>query len=191
MTEYQTYFEYLKNRGRLGLLYRRFWLYPALTRRLNGKTLDVGCGLGDFLRFSPNSVGADINPVNVSWCRSQGLDVHLIDNGKLPFQAESFDSVVLDNVIEHITQPESLLLEIKRVIKTGGSLLIGVPGIRGYASDPDHKVYYDQDKLCQLLESFGFQKQEVFYMPLRFLNLGKYMRQHCLYGKFRDIRHQE
>lgn len=49
----------------------------------------------------------------------------------LPFDSESFDSVLIDNVLEHIEDPNSLLAEIKRVIRPNGGLLIGVPGVLG------------------------------------------------------------
>ena len=63
MTDYQDYFNYLRGRSRLGLLYRKYWLYPRLNKYLYGDVLDVGCGVGDLLSFRPSTIGVDVNPV--------------------------------------------------------------------------------------------------------------------------------
>ena len=46
MTADEQYYHYLRQRSRLGLWYRRYWLYPRLNKHLRGQTLDVGCGIG-------------------------------------------------------------------------------------------------------------------------------------------------
>ncbi len=67
MGNFEAYLAYLKNCSKLGLLYRRHWLYPRLCCYLRGRVLDVGCGIGDFVAFRPETVGVDINPVTVAW----------------------------------------------------------------------------------------------------------------------------
>ena len=131
--KYDEYHEFLQNRTLKSKFYREYWLYPALCRHLKGRTLDVGPGIGDFVKFRPNTVGVDINPDNVAFCSNErGLDVRLMEIDKLPFENSEFDSVNLDNVLEHIEEPIPLLDEIDRVLKTEGVFLIGVPGIHGF-----------------------------------------------------------
>lgn len=178
------YFGYLKGRSWTGLLYRRYWLYPTLTRYLTGKVLDVGCGIGDYLRFRPGTMGVDINPAAVDWCQSQGLNVQLMQPDRLPFPNLNFEGVVLDNVLEHISTPEPLLAEVSRVLAPGGCLVVGVPGRKGYASDPDHKVYYDKERLTRVLRENNFEPQRLFHMPINADFLETRMRQYCLYGVF-------
>lgn len=184
MTSVDNYYEYLKGRSRLGLWYRRFWLYPRLSRHVKGNVLDVGCGIGDFLRHRPGTVGVDINPSTVEWCRQQGLDARLMSPDKLPFDDATFDSATLDNVLEHLSAPGPLLQEIRRVLRPGGLLVVGVPGRQGYASDPDHKVYYDADTLASTMVSAGFRTRHLFFMPFRSKWLDTNMRQYCTYGTF-------
>ena len=124
------YFVYLKDRSRLGLIYRKYWLYPKLSKHITGKLLDIGCGIGDMLAFRPNSIGIDVNHYNIDYCLSRGLEAYFTPDEVLNFSNEEFDSVLLDNVLEHIERPKELLMEIKRVLKSGGVLLIGVPGAR-------------------------------------------------------------
>jgi hypothetical protein len=62
---------------------------------------------------------------------------------------------------------------------------VGVPGIKGFAYDPDHKVFYDKDKLSNLLSDAGFKLESHFYMPMKSKFLEKSMRQYCFFGVFR------
>jgi SAM-dependent methyltransferase len=182
------YFNYLRRRRVTGLLYRKLWLYPRLNRHLPGRVLDVGCGIGDFLATRRGSVGVDINPLLVDWCTRRGLEARVMENGKIPFADQSFDSAVLDNVLEHVLAPTLLLAEIRRVLVPGGTLIVGVPGIRGFAGDSDHKVFYDEAGLTNLLAMAGFTCETVIHMPWRSRWLDRHVRQYCLYGIFQRSR---
>lgn len=184
MTVNEQYLKYLKQRSRLGLWYRRHWLYPQLCRYVEGRTLDVGCGIGDFLSFRPGTVGVDINPSTVEWCRQKRLDVRLMFPDQLPSDDGAFDSVVLDNVLEHLNTPEPLLREIHRILRPVGTMVVGVPGKLGYASDPDHKVYYDESGLISTMEEARFRLTTLFYTPFQLEWLNERMRQYCVYGVF-------
>lgn len=187
MTDHAAYFDYLRQRGRLGWLYRRYWLYPALCRRLRGRVLDVGCGIGDLLRYRHDTVGVDINPLTVAWCARQGLDARLMTEDELPFGEAEFEGVVLDNVLEHLRHPAPLLREVHRVLRGEGVFLVGVPGRRGYAMDSDHKVFYDEADLRRAVADAGFLPVEVMHMPLKSAWLDMRMPQYCLYGVFRRV----
>jgi len=178
------YFAYLQKRSKLGHLYRRHWLYPRLCRELSGRVLDVGCGIGDMLRFRPGTVGVDINRETVAACRAAGLDAHLMQPDVLPFAAHSFNGVVLDNVLEHLASPGPLLAEVLRVLQPSGKLLVGVPGPRGYRADPDHKVFYDRPALVARLSAAGFGCERILQLPLSLPGLGEAMKSLCLYGVF-------
>ncbi len=178
------YHAYLKGRSLTGYLYRRFFLYPQLTRHLHGKVLDIGCGIGDMLKFRRGTTGVDINPLNVEECRKSGLEAHVMEVDVLPFEGGVFNGAVLDNVLEHIANPGPLLSEVWRVLSNNGVLICGVPGEKGYASDPDHKVFYDEEALISLLHDAGFEKKHIFFMPWRSKLLNETMRQYCLYGVF-------
>ncbi len=184
MTDHKEYFDYLRQRSGLGLLYRKYWVYPRLSRALHGRVLDVGCGVGDMLAYRPNTTGADINPHTVAWCRSQGMDAFEMTEDILPFDDNSFQSVILDNVIEHLYDPKNLLCEIHRVLGPGSTLVVGVPGLHGYDSDSDHKVFYDEVKLVEVLNKAGFTHSCTMHLPLLLPGIGRWLRQYCLYGIF-------
>lgn len=185
MTDYDLYFESLRRRKRAGLWYRDLWLYPRICGNLRGRVLDIGCGIGDMLRHRRNTVGVDVNPKAVAFCRAQGLSVELMQPDCLPFGGGEFDGAVLDNVLEHLEAPEPLLAEVHRVLKPGGTFVVGVPGQRGFASDSDHKRYYSQEALTHCLEAAGFERLRVFHQPFRSGLLDRSFRYYAVYGVFR------
>ena len=151
MNKKEEYFNHLKQRSFLGFLYDKLFLYPKLCKSLRGLTLDVGCGIGDMLSFRSKTIGVDINQYNIDFCQRRNLDAILITPETIRFDDNTFDSVLLDNVLEHIQSPDLLIQEIRRVLKPGGTFLVGVPGIEGYKCDVDHKVYYDEFILRSLI----------------------------------------
>jgi SAM-dependent methyltransferase len=183
------YHNYLLKRSKLSQIYRNNILYPALSRQFQGRVLDVGCGIGDFLQFRKDTVGVDINKYNVEYCRKLGLEAYPIENGKYPFGDQSFDGAILDNVLEHLTDPSPTILEIKRILKGGGRFIIGVPGKKGYTMDDDHKNFYEENDLERLLHLFGFERLRYVYGPM-FLKsdfLSRSISQYCIYGVFRKL----
>jgi len=186
----ESYFNYLRRRSFKGAIYRRWWLYPRLCRYFTGKVLDIGCGLGDFLAHRPSTVGVDVNSKTVAWCQQRGLEAQLIANDTLPFADASYDGALLDNVLEHIRDPAPLLKETMRVLKPGGRLVAGVPGLCGFAYDVDHKVSYTEADLLRVMQQAGFTKDKIFYMPLHIKWLDQRLRQYCLYGVFHKEGHR-
>ena len=176
-----SYFDYLCNRSYKSLIYRNYFLYPKITKKISGLTLDYGCGIGDFLKYYKNSIGVDISEEAIEHCRNKGFNVRLIKKKLLPFEDNFFDSVVMDNVLEHIHKPNEIINEIKRVLKNKGRLVIGVPGVKGYISDLDHCKYYNENDLKLIAELNCFKVIEVFNTPLNFSFLNLIMEQFCTY----------
>lgn len=185
MADDDGYHDYLLKRSRLGLLYRTNILYPRIAPYLVGRTLDIGCGIGDMLGFRPGTIGVDINPNNVAYCQRNGYEAHLMEQDRLPFPDASFDSAILDNVLEHIAEPGPLLGEIYRILPADGTLIIGVPGELGYASDDDHKIFYDEHALVTCLAAAGYRTETIIHTPVKSALLNRRMRQYCVYGVFK------
>ena len=184
MNNYLDYHKYLKKTSISGFIYRRLILYPIFRLILGKKYIDLGCGLGDLLGYSPNnSVGLDINPFNIQYAKDKGYKAKLIkDDGLLPLPDSSYASLICDNVIEHIEDPSQLILEIKRVLIPGGKVLIGVPQQKGYMRDPDHKVFYNEEKIRNLFcLKNNFILVSSFYLPIPVKFFGKYIKQQALY----------
>lgn len=96
--------------------------------------LDVGCGFGEFAGVfieSQIEVGVDISVEDLIRAEKQKKYLKLIaaDARKLPFQNESFSTVLSVSVLEHIAKPELSMKEIYRVLKPKGLFIFTVPTI--------------------------------------------------------------
>ena len=183
--EEKQYFNYLKSISWKGKAYFKYILYPILDRHLNGKTVDIGCGLGYIFDQRGDSIGIDINPFCVEYCKKKGFESYYFKNPEYDFPNDTFDSVLFNNVIEHIEDPNKILDEIKRILKPKGNLIIGVPGIKGFKKDPDHKVYYDERKLEQVLGEKKFKKEYFFHTPFESKFLNKNLNAYSIFGVFK------
>ena len=179
--KFKDYSNYLNNRSKLSYIYRNYYLYPRIQKDLINPVLDVGCGIGDYLKFNSQATGVDINNILVKRLQKEGLNVYLIENNKISFDNGHFKSVILDNVLEHITKPKSLLRDIHRVLETNGILLIGLPGLKGFKNDPDHKKNYNSEELNKTIEPLGFKFMKLKKLPINVNFLSNVMKQFCIY----------
>ncbi len=93
------------------------------------KILDLGCATGDYClelgKLGYDCTGADVNADYVAAARKKSVNAVLLTGERLPFEDNSFDTVLLFEVLEHVPVPEALLLEARRV--SAGNLLVTVP----------------------------------------------------------------
>jgi len=172
---YRDYYNYLLRRSRLGYLYRRYFLYPFLNQYLSGTVLDFGCGIGDFLSFRSDTIGVDVNPFVITHCRRLGLQAYHIEQLPTPFQDMTFQGALLDNVLEHLDQPETVLKEIVRVLSHNATLIIGVPGKKGYDTDPDSALHGCKPGTCR----FDFQDLIAFLASIVFMEFFSGLKMVC------------
>jgi SAM-dependent methyltransferase len=98
------------------------------------RVLDLGCGAGRFVA-ALDDAGAD--PVGVELAEAAlerarrnapGADLRLLEpDGSLPLEHAGVDLVWCSEVLEHVADTAYLLLEIRRVLRPGGRLLVTVP----------------------------------------------------------------
>jgi SAM-dependent methyltransferase len=101
---------------------------------VRGRLLDLGCGNQPFRPwYAPKVreiVAADAAPIP---------GVLRVDLARpLPFGAESFDTVLCTQVLEHVENVETAMAEIARVLRPGGHALVTVPFLY-----PTHEAPYD------------------------------------------------
>lgn len=99
--------------------------------------IDVGCGAGYALRRAVAELkcrGAGIDPqpgehgvgrYNKEKCNDLNVIKGVSEN--IPFADETFDVVYSSHVLEHVDDEQKALLEMKRILKTDGILIIGMP----------------------------------------------------------------
>jgi SAM-dependent methyltransferase len=99
--------------------------------RAGDRVLDVGCGIGAYGRVFRERgqpwTGCEVQADFVETARADGLDAHLMTNGKLPFPDGAFDAAIAIEVIEHVDDLAPLLSEMARVAPR--MALFSVPNI--------------------------------------------------------------
>ena len=105
-------------------------LADALPVPRAGAVVDLGCGEGQILaalaaRLDAASrlVGVDAKESELVTERAECVVADLDE--RLPFSEESFDAAVCQNVIECLHDPQAFLVEVGRILKPGGHLLLG------------------------------------------------------------------
>ncbi|PIT93327.1 MAG: hypothetical protein COU06_00415 [Candidatus Harrisonbacteria bacterium CG10_big_fil_rev_8_21_14_0_10_38_8] len=143
----------------------------------NGILLDVGCGSGSSMltmkNLRWNVVGIDFDKKAVKNARSNGLTVHegwLTDQ---KFPDNHFDRIIMNHVIEHISDPVALLAECHRILKPGGVLVAITPNASSWGhyhyrkfwrglEVPRHIRMFTSNSLICIGQKAGFVKNEGF-----------------------------
>ncbi len=132
-----------------------------------GKLLDVGCATGSLLSVAKNMgygvTGIDINRQSVEFCRRElSLDVRYGSLDAVP-AGEMFDIVVLADVIEHLSEPLSMLRQINKILSEGSIIFISTPNITSWATrmfqvkPEEHLYYFDTKTMKNILNRAGFR----------------------------------
>ena len=100
--------------------------------RLEGcRILDVGCGIGTYVerlsKLSSRVHGIDVDQQRIRAGRDRGLSLVAGTAEELPFDDNSIDVVLLNEVIEHVRDDRQALNESLRVLRPGGDVVIFAP----------------------------------------------------------------
>lgn len=101
-----------------------------------GSILEIGCASGDLLqplrdvtRFQV--VGIELSSYAAKLAHAQGLDVRVGRLSDVEFDKESFDGVIMRNVLEHLSAPLEDLKRVAALLKPGGKIFIAIPNHDG------------------------------------------------------------
>lgn len=127
-------------------------------KKVRGRILDVGCGAGGFakaIKFYRNDLevyGIDISKKAILKAQKNPEGVIFKEGSiyKLPFKDGFFDAVSIEDVLEHLEDPEKGIIEIARVLKKGG--------VFQFFSPLEGELF----SLYSLLYKFGWRKKEKF-----------------------------
>jgi len=143
-----------------------------------GHLLDVGCGIGTFLHLAQENgwqpYGIDPSRSGIAFAQEvHQLDVQCGDIFDANFPTAHFDAITLYHVLEHISELNPFLSEIRRILKLpeadkkAGKLVIEVPNGGSlqsrlqkadwpYVHPQDHLYYFSARSLPKLLRKHGF-----------------------------------
>ena len=134
--------------------------------------LDVGAGAGLFLHAARQDgwqvQGVEIADAGIEFARSRlGLDVLKGQLTELDLPAERYDVVLMQETIEHLLDPMSVLVKIRYLLRLGGVIILTTPNYASLArrligsewsvlSPGEHLFYFEAHTLRAALEKAGF-----------------------------------
>lgn len=143
-----------------------------------GTVLDIGCGSKKW----PGAVGLDIS------ADTDADVVHDLDVFPYPLEDDSFDQVLMQDVIEHVAEPIRVMEELQRVCRPGARIQLRTPHFSSVLafSDPTHKHYFSAEAIRTLAEPrfahYTEGRMRVVHvtidhwLPFRLLGVGRFAR---------------
>ena len=145
-----------------------------------GSILDVGCGSGFFLRALESRKwerwGIETSP-GASKAAEAVIGSGHVFTGTLTgssWEASKFDVVTFWSALEHTNEPQMNLREARRIIKTGGTLIVQLPNAASFQAQlfggdwfaldaPRHRYHFTLAVLERLLTETGFEVYRTSY----------------------------
>lgn len=142
-----------------------------------GRILDIGCATGFFLDASRQRgwepYGVELSSYSSALAREKIGDDRIF-TGQIEearFADGFFDTVVMTDVIEHVTDVRSFIAEVARILRPGGVAAVTTPdplalscrllGKNWPHYKLEHLMYFTPDALALLMEPLGFKRQQL------------------------------
>ncbi len=125
-------------------------------KNITGRTLDVGCGTKPYEKYFNSSEYVGLEVENTIHCDDTKAD-YFYNGKKFPFNNNEFDSLVTNQVFEHVFNPDDFLYEVNRVLKKDGTLLMTVPFVWDEHEQPFDFARYSSFGIKSVLEKKGFE----------------------------------
>jgi SAM-dependent methyltransferase len=128
----------------------------AFPLHARGRLLDMGCGAVPFYAAYRDHVD---EVTCIDWTNSRH-DISHLDRAcdltqAIPFPDESFDTILLSDVLEHLPEPDCLWREVTRLLAPGGKLIMNVPFYYQLHEEPHDYFRYTQFALERFADRSG------------------------------------
>ena len=163
--EFLIYLGRLRKRGRINQFVKA------------GKVLDIGCGRGLFLdvmrRGGWDPIGTELNEKTAFYAiKTYGLKVLHGDIIQHKLPSQSLDAININQVLEHLKNPDQVIEESYRLLRKGGMLIISVPDLGSpqfaigkknwFLLDlPFHLFHFTEEGLENLLRKNDFKVKHI------------------------------
>lgn len=144
----------------------RALLNKALAKELSqlqGSVVDIGGGSGSYQRFVPSHVRL----IRTDYT-GEGLNAHVDINNSLPFPDNTFDAVLLMNVLYIARDPEASLAEVRRILKPTGTLYMSTPYLMAEMREPHDYSRFTSEWIETKLDAVGFTSISILPIGERF-----------------------
>jgi len=122
--------------------------------------LDCGCGRGEMM-YAFKEMGYTSKGIDISDFCKDTIIVNF-ETDSFPFPDNTFDIVFSKSVLEHISNAENYMAEMKRVLKPGGRLILLVPDwetqYKIFYYDPTHVHPYTKQSIEALLHMYEYKE---------------------------------
>ena len=141
--------------------------------------LEVGCNSGGLCNWVMReracfAVGIDVNPSLTLKARLKGVSAYEARAEEIPCKSNTFDVVIITEVLEHLYDPELALKEIYRVLKNGGLIIGSVPHISSLNSNKvpieEHEYHCHIFNMFELDEKLSKYFKDVTFCDIKFYN---------------------
>ena len=129
-----------------------------LERYLRGHVLNAGCGDRDISAYLKSRYSREVDNCDI---RSSIPGAILCDLTAIPRPDGSYDSILCNAVLEHVPDPEKVMLELRRLLKPDGHIAVSVPFLQPFHPTPYDFRRYTREGLQQLAERTGFRVVEM------------------------------
>lgn len=156
-------------------------MIKAYRGNLGGSLLEVGSGQGEFLlealRRGYEVTGVEYSATACSMARNSlrtldpSAESSLVVQGEVEtadLKPSSFDLCVMNDVIEHVRDPQKTIARIRSLLKPGGTIFIATPSLDSWSArlmgklwmeyKDEHLFFFGNSSLSKLLEGNGFGK---------------------------------
>lgn len=158
------------HRDKIHKVHREVWDIPLIKKRShllrgiikdNMTLLDIGAGMKG-MKDEITNLGIKVTYKSMDVDRSNEHDYYEVSSIN-----ETFDAIIMFEVIEHMSLQEGLELMKKlfSIMNTKGIIVVSTPNIFNparFMRDATHKTFYAYDELCGLLSIAGFQIKNVY-----------------------------
>tara|TARA_Y100000816_G_scaffold287329_1_gene269840 strand:- start:10 stop:759 length:750 start_codon:yes stop_codon:yes gene_type:complete len=149
-------------------------IYDYLKKKKPGKILDIGCGHGWLLSGLNNKwkkFGLDISHYASKNAQKYGeIFVGELKN----YKQRNFDVITALHFIEHHPKPENFIIQVKKILKKNGILILETPDFDSAAArrykknfrllfDKTHISLFSQDSLIRFVRKYGFELINIEY----------------------------
>ncbi len=142
---------------------------------IKGKTIDYGCG-----RAKYKSIITSQAKSYVAFDMVSGPNVDVVgDVLKTPFQDNEFDTVISNQVLEHVSKPWLMIKEIGRILKPDGICILTAPFLAPYHPDPQDNFRFTTSGLTSMFRNEGFEVLECGGYGLFFTVLSEFIHFSC------------
>lgn len=170
----ESHFFYVSTHYLVTELVKKYLPHPSpLLRKERVKILDAGCGTGGLMKKLSKIgkvVGFDYSFEAVKLGRKREVVVKLASILKIPFKNNAFGAVTCIDVLYHraVANDVAVLKEVKRVLKTGGILILRVPANKFLMSAHDKYVHtarrYSKGELERKIRKAGLIIKQISYI---------------------------